>query len=115
MKNKKVVLICALTLSLVGCGTTNTVFRDDSVASSELKKKRTYCGSIPRIYSGVAYDFCVLNGPPGVKGAQGVQEVVAVGFVPLIFLDFVASGVLDTLVLPYTVYRQGKDGSIDID
>jgi uncharacterized protein YceK len=109
LNNKIAVLVCVLSLTLVGCGTTNTVFRDDSVASSELKKKRSYCGSIPRIYSGVAYDFCVLNGPPAA------QAVAAVGFVPLIFFDFVASGVLDTVVLPYTVYRQGKDGSIDID
>lgn len=36
------------------------------------------------------------------------------GAVPIIAIEFVASGVLDTRVLPYTIYRQNKDGSIEI-
>jgi uncharacterized protein YceK len=34
------------------------------------------------------------------------------GFIPLIFFDLVASGVLDTIILPYTIYRQSEDGSL---
>ncbi|WP_418324166.1 YceK/YidQ family lipoprotein [Pseudomonas lurida] len=33
---------------------------------------------------------------------------------PFVVIDFALSGVLDTLVLPYTVYRQNQDGSIEI-
>jgi uncharacterized protein YceK len=109
LNNKIAVLICVQLLTLVGCGTINTVFRDDSVASHNLKKAQTYCESIPRIYSGVAYNFCVLNGPSNIHGP------LATGLVPLMFFDFVASGVFDTVVLPYTVYRQSTDGGIDID
>jgi len=32
----------------------------------------------------------------------------------LVFVDLVLSGVLDTVVLPYTVYEQINEGSIDI-
>jgi uncharacterized protein YceK len=109
LNNKVAFFSCVLSLTLAGCGTINTVFRDDSIASQNLKKQQTYCESIPRIYSGVAYDFCVLHGPPATQG------VLATGFVPLLFFDFLASGVFDTVVLPYTIYRQHKDGGIDID
>jgi len=33
---------------------------------------------------------------------------------PIIAIEFIGSSVLDTLVLPYTIYRQNKDGSIEI-
>ncbi|MBP1127417.1 MULTISPECIES: YceK/YidQ family lipoprotein [Pseudomonas] len=102
------ILLAASALSLLGCGTVNTVMREDHVAVQALKKQKTYCQSISRVYSGVAYDLCQLHAPP--SATTGVW----VNFVPLIFIDVVASGVLDTLVLPYTVYRQSTDGSIEL-
>lgn len=108
MDTKNAILLGALSLTLVGCGTVTTVLRDDAVVSTDLKKQKTYCQSIPRVYSGVAYDFCVLNGPPNSMGAVAINDV------PWVYFDFLASGVLDTLVLPYTIYRQSVDGSIDI-
>jgi len=33
---------------------------------------------------------------------------------PIFAAELVGSGLLDTLVLPYTVYRQNRDGSIEI-
>jgi uncharacterized protein YceK len=111
MIHKKNILIGAASLLLVGCGTINTVFRDDAVTSSNLKSYRSYCESVPRVYSGVAYDFCVLNGVPGNQSDVASD----VNSVPLIFFyDFLASGVFDTVLLPYTIYRQGHDGSIEI-
>ena len=38
----------------------------------------------------------------------------AINDIPSVAVDFMASGVLDTLMLPYTVYRQHRDGSIEI-
>lgn len=108
MDTRIAILLGALSLTLVGCGTVTTVLRDDAVVSADLKKQKTYCQSIPRVYSGVSYDFCVLNGQPNSKG------VVAISDVPWVYFDFLASGVFDTLVLPYTIYRQSVDGSIDI-
>lgn len=92
----------ALSLALAGCGTVSTVLQDDESAARGLRKQKTYCQSIPRIYSGLAYDFCALNAPPDPTGY----------LVPFILLDLALSGVLDTVSLPYTVYRQAADGNI---
>ena len=110
------VLLAATLLMLCGCGTINTVFRPDAVASQNLKESRSYCENIPRIYSGVIYGFCTLNGEPAPdKSLRGVNLMDHGGsMLPIVAVEFVASGVLDTLVLPYTIYRQGRDGSIEI-
>jgi uncharacterized protein YceK len=94
----------AISLALAGCGTAATVLQDDADAAQGLRKQKTYCQSIPRVYSGLAYDFCVLNAPPDPTGF----------LVPFILLDLTLSGVLDTVVLPYTIYRQSVDGNIHI-
>ncbi|WP_429528429.1 YceK/YidQ family lipoprotein [Pseudomonas frederiksbergensis] len=100
MQKMAVVLgVCSLTLS--GCGTALTVRQDDADAARGLRKQKTCCQSIPRV---LAYDFCVLNAPPDPTGI----------LVPLVLLDLSLSGVLDTVVLPYTLYRQGADGNIAI-
>lgn len=87
-----------------GCGTFNTVFRDDIAATRELRKQKTYCEAIPRIYSGVAFDFCLLHAAPDPTGV----------LIPLALADIAVSGALDTVVLPYTIYRQTEDGNIRI-
>ncbi|WP_431036174.1 YceK/YidQ family lipoprotein [Pseudomonas yamanorum] len=91
-------------LVLSGCGTANTVLREDVAAARELRKQKTYCQSIPRVYSGVAFDFCLLHAVPDPTGI----------LVPFVLLDITVSGIVDTVVLPYTVYRQGADGNISI-
>ena len=93
-----------ISLALTGCGTAVTVLQDDADAAQGLRRQKTYCQSIPRVYSGLAYDFCVLNAPPDPTGM----------LVPLVLLDLALSGALDTAVLPYTIYRQGVDGNIRI-
>ena len=95
-------LLAALLLG--GCGTIQTVARSDQAAVNGLKEQKSYCGAVPRIYSGLAYDFCVLNAPPDPTGF----------LVPLILVDLALSGALDTVVLPYTIYRQGVDGNLSI-
>ncbi|KAF1033090.1 MAG: hypothetical protein GAK37_00231 [Pseudomonas sp.] len=89
---------------LSGCGTLNTVLRDDMAATRELRRQKTYCQTIPRVYSGLAFDFCLLNAPPDYTGV----------LVPLVLLDITASGIADTVLLPYTLYRQNVDGNIGI-
>ncbi|MBV4454023.1 MULTISPECIES: YceK/YidQ family lipoprotein [Pseudomonas] len=93
-----------VSLAASGCGTLNTVFREDIAATRELRKQKTYCEAIPRIYSGLAFDFCLLHATPDPTGV----------LIPLALADIAASGVLDTMVLPYTVYRQIEDGNIRI-
>ncbi|QHC95678.1 MULTISPECIES: YceK/YidQ family lipoprotein [unclassified Pseudomonas] len=95
-------------LMLSGCGTVQTVMRDDQVAVDDLRSNKSYCGAVPRIYSGVMYDFCSLHAPID----EGNKYNAAL---PGWAIDAVASGVLDTLLLPYTIYKQQTDGSIVIN
>ncbi|MHC8364885.1 YceK/YidQ family lipoprotein [Pseudomonas sp. ZT5P21] len=104
MTIKTAVMLGVCSLALSGCGTAVTVLQNDEDAARSLRKQKTYCQSIPRIYSGLAYDFCVLNAPPDPTGI----------LVPLVLLDLALSGALDTVALPYTIYRQGMDGNLRI-
>jgi uncharacterized protein YceK len=91
-----------------GCGTATTVLRGDDVTVRELRGKKTYCQSVSRIYSGVAYDLCVLHGPPNSTGGLSLNGI------PWAVLDVPVSGVLDTLILPYTLYRQNAEGNLEL-
>ena len=103
-------LLVTLALALSGCGTVNTVIRGDDVTAKNLKEWRTHCASLPRVYSGAVYNFCILNGEPNpTTDAPGAPAAV-----PFQIIDIALSGVLDTLVLPYTVYRQVEDGNIEL-
>ncbi len=110
MRSASKVLWVAVCMALAGCGTINTVMREDGVAARELKSQKTYCQAIPRVYSGVSYNFCRLNGEPNPGGTFDGH----LNFVPLVFVDSLISGILDTALLPYTIYRQSADGSIII-
>ena len=101
---KTAIAISAISLALAGCGTAATVLQSDEDAARRLRKQKTYCQSIPRIYSGLAYDFCYLNAPP--EPASYLASFV--------LLDLALSGVLDTVCLPYTLYRQTTDGNLSI-
>lgn len=100
-------LLAAMLLG--GCGTIQTVARNDQAAVDGLKEQKSYCGAVPRIYSGLAYDFCTLNAPlaSGIDPDEHRNAAIPV--------DAVVSGALDTLLLPYTIYRQQVDGSIVIN
>ncbi len=103
------VLTFFLSILMAGCGTVNTVVGGDATASRGLKKAETYCDSIPRVYSGVSYNFCLLHAEPyAINTQHGIDGV------PLLAMDFVLSGMLDTVALPYTIYRQCTDGNIEI-
>lgn len=104
MTIKMAVASAVISLTLTGCGTVSTVLQGDEDAARGLRKQKTYCQSIPRIYSGLAYDFCILNAPPDPTGV----------FLPFILADMALSGALDTMVLPYTIYHQGTEGNIPV-
>lgn len=101
-------MMLAALLMLAGCGTVQTVVRSDEAAVKSLKEKRSYCGAVPRIYSGVTYDFCTLHAPleAGVDPEKYNNGTI------FVLIDVVISGALDTMLLPYTIYRQQADGSI---
>lgn len=100
-----------------GCGSYHTLRSDDVVDASELNLKGTYCGAIPRVYGGVVWDACQLYGePPADTGYTPPSAPANFTFGPPILpvLDVAFSGVFDTLALPYTIYRQQRDGSIEL-
>jgi uncharacterized protein YceK len=105
----KEMLFCIIIASLLGCGTIKTVSKDGSVARSDLKAVKSPCDSIPRIYSGVAYNICALRGKPS-RAALWMG-----GGAELALIDLALSGVLDTAVLPYTIYEQINQGSIKLN
>ncbi|MFJ2359961.1 YceK/YidQ family lipoprotein [Pseudomonas fluorescens] len=104
MTIKNAVTLSTYAWLLSGCGTAASVMQMDADVARDMRKQKTYCQSIPRIYSGLAFDFCVLHAPPDPSGV----------LVPFVLLDLPLSGVLDTVVLPYTIYRQASDGSLGI-
>lgn len=101
---KSALMIGACLIALSGCGTAKTVLQADEDATRSLRKHKTYCQSIPRLYSGLAYNFCILNAPPDPTGF----------LVPYALLDITLSGVMDTVALPYTIYRQVAHGNLSI-
>ncbi|UXH38167.1 YceK/YidQ family lipoprotein [Pseudomonas promysalinigenes] len=104
------VALVALSLLLTGCGTINTVFSSDEQTAQGLASAQTRCEALPRVYSGVFYNLCILHGPPQV--AEQVPGAPA--GIPLRLIDFIPSGVFDTLLLPYTISVQATEGSLEL-
>ena len=102
----RVLLTIAVIALTAGCGTITTLSSSDDSLSRDLKKRETYCESLSRVYSGVSYNLCVLNSKP-----RDTEIALLVGFY---LVDGAFSLLSDTLVLPYTIYRQSADGSIPI-
>jgi len=108
MKYKKIVVLL-LVLALTGCGTIHTVILGDDVVKTKMNQIETKCDSIPRVYSGLSYDFCYIHARPvSTHGEPPTNSP------PLIFFDMVFSGVIDTVLLPYSIYKQTQDGSINV-
>ena len=113
----KHLLIGFLISWLSACGSMITLFSSDQTVESRLQEKKTRCAHLPRVYSGVAYDFCALHAEPGYYEGPIIDVTSAdysQGKAMAVFLatDFLLSGVIDTAALPYTIYRQHGDGSI---
>ncbi|MDF1579134.1 MAG: YceK/YidQ family lipoprotein, partial [Desulfobulbales bacterium] len=95
-----------------GCGSLQTL-----PPGSEYKLKhneryeKTYCDSIPRMYSGVSLDVCLaFIGPPAPMQAKYDEHDLGVFYGYL--ADIALSFIVDTLALPYTTYRQLNYGRL---
>ena len=106
MKFRWILLILSAA-SASGCGTINTTFRDDAVASNKLARWHSRCDSVPRIYSGTVFDYCTLDAEQ--RRSTGFDGYPAPA---LIVLDMGLSAVADTVLLPYSIYLQDKHGDI---
>lgn len=110
MKN---IAVMVLSFLLVSCGTFSTTFTDDKYTQNKLVKKESYCKTLPRVYSGVSYDFCKLHAQPVSSNRTSFGKTGS--YIPFIAIDLILSGVLDTIVLPYTVFEQVKKGSLEVE
>ena len=104
-------LIILLLILVSGCGTIKTLDPAFNHVKIEYKSKKSYCDSIPRVYSGVAYNFCILHGDP----RSGADSVESAGLIPFVLFDFIFSAVGDTVLLPYTIYAQISEGPIRVN
>lgn len=105
MAKRLAVVLMALGLS--GCGSFQTLVFSDEWVAGNLTRHNTYCASIPRAYSGVAYNFCSLHSAPR-------RHYDSADRLWWKMVDIAFSGVVDTAALPYTVYLQHRHGSLEI-
>jgi len=88
------VVMMFTTTALVGCSTVATL---TGVANSDPSDR---C-AIPQVYSGVAYDACLIR--------NGAEEY---GIAVIAVLDLPISAVADTVALPYTLVMQAEHGNL---
>lgn len=99
---KKLIVVCSTCCFIAACGTLSTIGRDHLAAPSEGLEGSQPCPRVPRIYSGVFYDYCVV-----FKGDGSDWELTG-----YLFWDLPGSLVLDTVVLPYSILSQILYGDI---
>ncbi|MCK4793529.1 MAG: YceK/YidQ family lipoprotein [Desulfobacteraceae bacterium] len=108
--NRTILLIIILIMTQ-GCGTIRTVNPAGGHVEISYAGYKSYCKKIPRIYSGVFYDACMLYGEPNYEASESSAE----GAFTMLLVDGMLSLSLDTVALPYTVTRQIIDGSISVN
>lgn len=108
MKGLLSVLLVFCTFS---CATIKTIDPPNNHINISHYGKKSYCESIPRIYSGVSYNFCLLYGEPSKR----VNVGSSINSIPFFVVDTVFSTVSDTVVLPYTIVMQANKGSLKVN
>ncbi|WP_462383767.1 YceK/YidQ family lipoprotein [Pseudomonas sp. Marseille-QA0892] len=102
----KIRIVWVAALALSGCGSVDTLTNERS-AANDLARWDSRCGAIPRVYSGVFYQFCNLNSPPRHQHDPKTSP-------ESILFDMGLSAIVDTVVIPYTAYQQIRQGSIEV-
>ena len=108
--NRTILLIIILIMTQ-GCGTIRTVNPAAGHEEISYAGYKSHCKKIPRIYSGVFHDACMLFGEPNYEASESSAADVFI----LLLADGIISFGLDTIALPYTTMRQYKDGSISVN
>lgn len=100
-----------LALCTFSCSTIKTIDPLNNHVNISHNGKKSYCEEIPRIYSGISYNLCLLYGEPSTR----VNVGSTLNGVPFVFIDSAFSLVSDTVVLPYTIVMQANKGSIKVN
>jgi uncharacterized protein YceK len=100
-----------LALSTFSCATIKTIDPPKNHIDISHYGKQSYCEEIPRIYSGISYNICLLYGEPSKR----INVGSSLNNIPFVFIDTVFSAVSDTVILPYTIVMQTEKGSIKVN
>ena len=92
--------------AITSCGTLTTITKPDYKIKTDLKKRGSDCVQLTRVYSGVGYDYCVVMSDPVTGLGESHTEQY--------LIDFIGSGIADTLILPYTLFLQINRGNLDL-
>lgn len=111
MKGLLSVLSVLFILCVSSCATIKTINPSKNHINISHYGKQSYCENIPRIYSGVSYNLCLLYGEPSKK----VNIGSSLNNIPFVVIDTAFSAVSDTVVLPYTIVMQADKGSIKVN
>lgn len=102
----KKIIISMIIVFLSGCGTTTTLTNTDSEIKHKLSQNNSSCKNITRVYSGVGYDLCRLQSTPDSSFYNP--------FLIIYLVDIPFSAITDTVTLPFTIYSQSNQGSINV-
>ncbi|MFA0811857.1 YceK/YidQ family lipoprotein [Microbulbifer epialgicus] len=108
---KKLLYLATTSILCVSCATVKTVNPNNNQIDISHEGHKSYCESIPRIYSGTSYCFCLLNSEP----SERVNRGSTINNIPLVAVDAVFSVAADTVVLPYTIFTQANKGNIEVN
>lgn len=98
--------MCSL-LSVTGCGTVQSL-QSQIELRQDMRARKNHCSFLPHVYSGIAYNFCILNAEHSnpKKPDLGMHAVI---------FDTALSAIADTGLIPYTLYKQLTRESISVD
>ncbi len=100
-----------LALCTFSCATIKTINPPTDHINISYNGKKSYCEEIPRVYSGVWYNFCLMYGEPSTRIYLGNST----NKIPWFVIDTVFSAISDTVVLPYTIIKQAEKGSLKVN
>ncbi len=93
------------------CATVKTLDPPKNHINISHQGQKSYCEEIPRVYSGLSYNFCLMYGEPSKR----VNIGSSINGIPTVLIDTVFSAATDTIVLPYTLMTQAEKGSIKVN
>lgn len=111
MKKINVMIILLGIIFIEACSTAKTINPANDHVTISHRGHKSYCHSIPRVYSGVSRNVCKAHGEPSRRVNIGSN----LGGISVIVMDTFFSAIVDTLVLPYTVARQINEGNIQVN
>lgn len=107
----KIIACIILVISTLSCSTLKTIAPAKNHVNISHFSKKSYCEEIPRVYSGLSYNFCLLYGEPSKYEHIGNSF----NHVPFFVIDTSFSVIADTILLPHTIVMQLEKGDIKVN